>query len=156
MRYFGFPTDWRDEILYFLLPDRFSDGAEEPRPLITRKAIRDLRGAASQSDINWHDWATSGTRSQGGNLRGIQSKLGHLQDLGITTIEEVNRDAFARQLPPDLAHPIDAEVLLENPPDVNRQLGVPLRPPRQSRSGSHAAKFVFYFGNRELSAGHPL
>jgi two-component sensor histidine kinase len=44
----------------------------------------------------------------------------------------------------------------KNPPDVNRQLGVPLRPPRQSRSRSHAAKFVFYFGNRELSAGHPL
>jgi hypothetical protein len=38
VRYFGFSTDWRDEILYFLLPDRFSDGAEEPRPLITCKA----------------------------------------------------------------------------------------------------------------------
>lgn len=86
VHYFGSPTDWRDEILYFLLPDRFSDGAEETRPLLTRSAIRDLRGAASRPDINWHDWATSGTRWQGGNLRGIQSKLGYLQDLGITTI----------------------------------------------------------------------
>ena len=41
-----------------------------------------------------------------------------------------NRDAFARQLPPNFAYPIDAEVLLENPPDVDRQLGV--RPFRQA------------------------
>ena len=54
-----------------------------------------------------------------------------------------NRDAFARQLPPDLAYPIDAEVLRENPPDVNRQLGVPLRPLRQAiRIGFPAGVFV--------------
>jgi hypothetical protein len=33
---------------------------------------------------------------------------------------------------PNLANPIDAEVLRKNPPDVDRQLGVPLRPLRQS------------------------
>ena len=62
----------------------------------------------------------------------FKASSAHLQDLGITTIEEVNRDAFARQLPPNFAYPIDAEVLLENPPDVDRQLGVPLRPFRQA------------------------
>jgi hypothetical protein len=54
-----------------------------------------------------------------------------------------NRDAFARQLPPNFAYPIDAEVLLENPPDVDRQLGVPLRPFRQAvRIGFPAGVFV--------------
>ena len=42
------------------------------------------------------------------------------------------RDAFARQLSPDLANAIDAEVLLEYPPDVDRQLAIPLRPFRQA------------------------
>lgn len=27
------PEDWRDQALYFLLPDRFSDGGEAERPL---------------------------------------------------------------------------------------------------------------------------
>ncbi len=27
--YFPSPMDWRDEVLYFLLPDRFSDGNED-------------------------------------------------------------------------------------------------------------------------------
>jgi len=54
-----------------------------------------------------------------------------------------NRDAFARQLPPDLADPIDAVVLRENPPDVDRPLGVPLRPLRQPiRIGFPAGMFV--------------
>jgi hypothetical protein len=54
-----------------------------------------------------------------------------------------NHNAFARQLPPDLANPIDAEVLRENPPDVDRQLGIPLRPLRQAiRIGFPAGVFV--------------
>ncbi|MEJ2040987.1 MAG: hypothetical protein P8X55_18980, partial [Desulfosarcinaceae bacterium] len=28
------PGDWRDEIFYFLLPDRFSNGAEQPDRLL--------------------------------------------------------------------------------------------------------------------------
>ena len=54
------PVDWRDEVLYFLLPDRFSDGRESTRPLLTRERIRSLRQASSRPDINWRDWANSG------------------------------------------------------------------------------------------------
>ena len=36
--YTASPADWRDEVLYFLLPDRFSDGRETTRPLLTRAA----------------------------------------------------------------------------------------------------------------------
>ena len=35
------PVDWRDEVLYFLLPDRFSDGGEAGRPMLTRQEIRE-------------------------------------------------------------------------------------------------------------------
>ena len=33
-QYHPSPADWRDEVLYFLLPDRFSDGQEANRPLL--------------------------------------------------------------------------------------------------------------------------
>jgi len=32
------PVDWRDEVLYFLLVDRFSDGHEDGRPLLAPRA----------------------------------------------------------------------------------------------------------------------
>ncbi len=85
------PADWRDRIFYFLLPDRFSDGKESSRPLLTadlttqagRAAIARLRGAG----WSWHQWCVSGaTRFQGGTLQGVRSKLGYLQDLGVTAV----------------------------------------------------------------------
>ena len=39
-QYFPSPADWRDEVLYFLLPDRFSDGREATRPLLDRRNLR--------------------------------------------------------------------------------------------------------------------
>src|SRR5262245_10961933 len=39
--------------------------------------------------------------------------------------------AFPVHLPPDLAHTVDAEVLLEHPPNLWRQAVIPLRPCRQ-------------------------
>ncbi len=47
--YTASPADWRDEVLYFLLPDRFSDGREDTRELLTqtRRAVAaDDAGAA--------------------------------------------------------------------------------------------------------------
>ena len=38
-RYHPSPADWRDETLYFLLPDRFSDGQEECRLLLDRRDL---------------------------------------------------------------------------------------------------------------------
>jgi glycosidase len=82
------PADWRDETLYFLLPDRFSDAAESSRLLLDR-ADR----AAARPDLpsgeawRWDRWAESGAaRWQGGTLTGIRSKLGYLKRLGATTI----------------------------------------------------------------------
>lgn len=84
--YFPSPIDWRDEVLYFLLPDRFSDGNEASRSLLTRDEIRDLRRASSRPNWNWKTWADSGRCWQGGTIKGITGQLDYLQELGVTTI----------------------------------------------------------------------
>ena len=84
--YFPSPIDWRDEILYFLLPDRFSDGKEESRQLLTRREISDLRAVQDRPDWNWKKWADSALRWQGGTIRGILSKIDYLYGLGVTAI----------------------------------------------------------------------
>jgi glycosidase len=84
--YFPSPADWRDEVLYFLLPDRFSDGQETTRPLLTRGEIASLRVAPSRPGWNWKNWADSGKRWQGGTIEGIRGRLGYLKDLGVTTL----------------------------------------------------------------------
>lgn len=77
---FPSPTDWRDQVLYFLLPDRFSDGRENRRPAFDR------------SDPDRHRvetldrWREAGVRFQGGTIRGIASKLDYLKDLGVTAL----------------------------------------------------------------------
>ena len=37
--YYPSPVDWRDEMLYFLLVDRFSDGLETSRELLNRNDL---------------------------------------------------------------------------------------------------------------------
>ncbi|HEU5321423.1 MAG TPA: alpha-amylase family glycosyl hydrolase, partial [Methylomirabilota bacterium] len=82
------PADWRDEVLYFLLPDRFSDGGEDARPLLDRRDLAAARpGLPGGEPWRWDRWAESGTaRWQGGTLAGIRSKLGYLRGLGVTTL----------------------------------------------------------------------
>lgn len=60
------PADWRDEIIYFLLPDRFSDGQEAGRPLLdpTNRIAFRLAG------FRWDQWSASGGgRYQGGTIK---------------------------------------------------------------------------------------
>jgi glycosidase len=81
--YYPSPGDWRDEVLYFLLVDRFSDGQEAERPLLDRQNL----WAARPAGWRWDRWAESGgERWQGGTLAGIKSKLGYLKELGVTAI----------------------------------------------------------------------
>lgn len=84
--YFPSPIDWADEVLYFLLPDRFSDGRESTRLLLTRPAVAALRAVPSRPDLSWSAWADSGKRWQGGTINGIRTQLGYLGGLGITAI----------------------------------------------------------------------
>jgi len=84
--YHSSPADWRDELLYFLLPDRFSDGKEHTRSPLERDEIVAFRQAASRPGWNWKAWADSGKHWQGGTIKGIQGRLDYLQGLGITTL----------------------------------------------------------------------
>ncbi len=56
---------WADEVLYFVLVDRFADGDPSNN-----------RGADRRNPGGWH----------GGDLRGLTQQLGELQDLGVTAI----------------------------------------------------------------------
>src|SRR5215510_5496512 len=87
-RYYLSPGDWRDETLYFLLPDRFSDGQEQLPSLLDRNNLAAARPAQPDGESwRWDLWAQSGAeRWQGGTLRGVRSKLGYLKNLGVTTI----------------------------------------------------------------------
>lgn len=74
------PISWRDQVLYFLLPDRFSDGGEQDRPVFSRAEPERHRAT------DHHAWMEAGRRFQGGHLRGITSKLDYLRDLGVTAL----------------------------------------------------------------------
>jgi glycosidase len=93
--YFESPRAWEDEVLYFFLPDRFSDAKEQnyqdihgdlvtsgQTPLYTEA---DYENAVKPPNdpARWRD---AGGKWVGGNLKGIQSKLGYLKRLGITAI----------------------------------------------------------------------
>jgi glycosidase len=86
--YHASPVDWRDEILYFLLVDRFSDGREDTRPMLERDNTAAARPSLPNGESwRWDRWAQSGAeRWQGGNLQGVSSKLDYLKALGVTTI----------------------------------------------------------------------
>jgi len=87
-RFHPSPGDWRDEILYFLLVDRFSDAREATRPLLDRANRAAARPAGQDGQAwRWDRWAESGaSRWQGGTLAGVHAQLGYLADLGITAI----------------------------------------------------------------------
>ncbi|HPT19141.1 MAG TPA: alpha-amylase family glycosyl hydrolase [Methanothrix sp.] len=86
-QYYPSPVDWRDETLYFLLADRFSDGREKGRKLLDRKDLWKARPEIGGIPWSWKLWAESGSsRWQGGSLKGIASKLDYLLGLGITAI----------------------------------------------------------------------
>jgi hypothetical protein len=50
---FPSPADWRDQVLYFLLPDRFSDGGDTARkPQDREEDPRKVRAPSAQLDYH--------------------------------------------------------------------------------------------------------
>lgn len=74
------PADWRDQVFYFLLPDRFSNGRETGEMLFDPKNPERFKAADKRK------WMEAGKNFQGGTLEGIKSKLPYLQDLGVTAL----------------------------------------------------------------------
>ena len=89
------PTAWEDQVLYFLLVDRFSDNNE--------KGYRDLNGNlvntgttplfqpadalnAVQTPADAAHWRDAGGGYVGGKLTSVTSKLGYLKRMGVTAL----------------------------------------------------------------------
>jgi glycosidase len=77
------PSAWADEVLYFLLVDRFSDGREDggTPPLGPGDA-----GSAVRTEADAAAWRAAGIGWVGGTLAGVRSKLGYLARLGVTAL----------------------------------------------------------------------
>jgi len=95
-KYYPSPSAWEDEVLYFLLVDRFSDGKEysgfldnKGNPVTGPTERRttplfDLKRDAWTADRQ--KWFDSGKTWCGGNLVGLKDKLGYLGRLGISAV----------------------------------------------------------------------
>jgi len=82
--YYPSPVDWSSEVLYFLLPDRFSDGLDRNRPVYNRSQPP---AAMRPAGFRWDKWAESGgARWQGGTIQGITSRMEYLSDLGVSAV----------------------------------------------------------------------
>lgn len=94
-KFFPSPAAWEDQALYFLMLDRFSDGKEKGYLGNNGKKVTggvtslfqagDAGNAVQTNDdaARWHD---AGARWVGGTLKGLESKIGYLQRLGVTAI----------------------------------------------------------------------
>ena len=89
------PAAWEDQVLYFLLLDRFSNGTEKgfraADGTIVSTGTTPLFSAADAgnaigSEADAVAWREAGGRFCGGNLRGLTSKLGYLRRLGVTAL----------------------------------------------------------------------
>ncbi|WP_433614491.1 alpha-amylase family glycosyl hydrolase [Dactylosporangium sp. CA-139114] len=89
------PDDWADEVLYFLLVDRFSDGRERgyrdnDGATVATGATPPLREADHGNAVTTPEdaarWREAGADWAGGTLAGLRSKLGYLRRLGVTAI----------------------------------------------------------------------
>ncbi|MCO8276771.1 alpha-amylase family glycosyl hydrolase [Actinoplanes sp. TRM 88003] len=75
------PVAWEDEVLYFLMLDRFADG-DDTTPMLTAED----HGNAWRTEESRQRWQQAGTEWAGGTLAGLRGKLGYLSRLGITVV----------------------------------------------------------------------
>jgi glycosidase len=93
--YFKSPIAWEDQVFYFLMLDRFSDGQEQgyldnQGNLVTTGTTPLFapgdRNSAVQTDADAARWRAAGGKYVGGTLNGLTSKIGYLKRLGVTAI----------------------------------------------------------------------
>jgi len=89
------PAAWEDQVLYFLMLDRFSDGNERDFRANDGQVLGTGStplyqpvdaGNAIQTEASAARWREAGGRWVGGNLKGLASKIGYLQRLGATAL----------------------------------------------------------------------
>ena len=79
--YFPSPEEWENQILYFLLVDRFSNENESEMYTPNQDFENALRDENKKQE-----WLEYGDKWNGGTLQGIKRKIGYLKKLGITAI----------------------------------------------------------------------
>jgi glycosidase len=93
--YYPSPATWEDELLYFLMLDRFSDGREFggfsdenglPVQQDGERATPLFRIETDANNAEWHEWFDVGKGWCGGTIAGMKDKLGYLKRLGVTAI----------------------------------------------------------------------
>src|SRR5215213_7285193 len=89
------PSAWEDQVFYFLMLDRFSDGKEQgyhdnDGNLVTTGSTPLFQAGdesnAIKTDADAERWRNAGSRFVGGTLKGLTSKIGYLKRLGISAI----------------------------------------------------------------------
>jgi glycosidase len=85
------PPAWEDQVLYFLLLDRFSDGKEKDGyrdndDRLVRTGDTPLYQPENPGRVDYDAWFRAGGEWQGGTLTGLRSKLGYLRRLGVTAL----------------------------------------------------------------------
>jgi glycosidase len=93
--FFPSPVAWEDQVLYFLMLDRFSNGDERGYRSNDGDPV-DAGGIApfgpddAESAVRSEDeaarWRSAGAGWVGGTLAGLTSKIGYLERLGVTAI----------------------------------------------------------------------
>ncbi|MDP2840884.1 MAG: alpha-amylase family glycosyl hydrolase [Candidatus Methanoperedens sp.] len=89
--YTSSPVAWEDQVLYFLMLDRFSDGREKDyldnagNP-VTAGETPPFRFPGDAYTADRAAWAEVGNCWLGGKLKGLESKIGYLQRMGVGTL----------------------------------------------------------------------
>lgn len=93
--YFKSPVAWEDQVLYFLMLDRFSDNNEKDYQDVNGKTVSNGTTPlfaptdeqnAIQNPSDASQWREAGGKYVGGTLNGLKSKLGYLKRLGVSAI----------------------------------------------------------------------
>lgn len=84
------PAAWEDQVFYFLMVDRFSDGKEkgcrDMKGKVVEKGSTPLFQPQDEGTAERQAWTEAGRGWCGGTLKGLESKLGYLKRLGVTAI----------------------------------------------------------------------
>src|SRR5690349_8637542 len=85
------PAAWEDQVLYFLMLDRFSDGKEKGsyadvagRPVET--GATPVYQPGNGGEVDYDTWFRAADGWQGGTFKGLRGKLGYLRRLGVTAL----------------------------------------------------------------------
>ena len=91
VEYTASPAAWEDQVLYFLMLDRYSDGRERgyrdnAGNLVAGGSTPPFRFPEDAYQADQATWADAGDEWLGGTLKGLESKIGYLKRLGVTAL----------------------------------------------------------------------